>query len=54
MNNEKERREEIFNLVKEYYNDFHKKNENFEEGDRISYAARVYDEEEMLNLIDSS
>lgn len=28
--------------------------EDFREGDRISYAARVYDQDEMCNLVDSA
>lgn len=30
------------------------KKKEFEPGDRITYAARVYDSEEMVNLVDSS
>lgn len=52
--NEKEAREKILSMVGEYYQTFHKKERTFHEGDRISYAARVYDEEEMKNLVDSS
>ncbi len=52
--NEKEAREEILSYVKEYYNKFHKKNDEFKEGDKINYASRVYDENEMMNLVDSS
>ena len=40
-------------LVKEYANTFHN-NEEYEKGDRIPYASRVYDENEFVNLIDSS
>lgn len=46
-------KEQILELVKKYYQENHVKKE-YEKGDRISYAARVYDEEEMLNLVDSS
>lgn len=46
-------KEKIFELVKEYYKENHVK-APYKEGDRITYAARVFDEEEMLNLIDSS
>ena len=51
---EKEAREEILGLVKEYCNTYHNKKKPFEEGDRIPYASRVYDHEEMVNLVDSS
>lgn len=52
--NEKQAREEILNLVAEYCNKYHNNKKAFEEGDRISYAGRVYDKEEMCNLVDSS
>lgn len=51
---EKEAREEILNMVEEYYKAFHQKKIGFREGDKISYAARVYDQEEMRNLVDSA
>lgn len=51
--NEKEAREEILSLVKEYCETYHK-TKDFAEGDRIPYARRVYDSEEMCNLVDSS
>lgn len=51
--NEEQAREEILNSVKEYHNLFHKKGE-YKEGDRIPYASRVYDSDEMVNLVDSS
>lgn len=54
MKTEAQAREEILDLVKEYYDRFHKKNKRYEEGDRIPYASRVYDFEEMQNLVDSS
>lgn len=46
-------KEKIMELVKQYYQENHVKSE-YKVGDRISYAARVYDEEELLNLVDSS
>ena len=51
-----EAREYIKEIVTEYYHDFKEKaesKENFEPGDRISYASRVYDEKEMCALTDS-
>ncbi|WP_367567621.1 lipopolysaccharide biosynthesis protein RfbH [Lacrimispora sp.] len=51
---EKEAREEILALVKEYCTTYHNQKKPFEEGDRIPYASRVYDHEEMVNLVDSS
>ncbi|MBO6218714.1 MAG: lipopolysaccharide biosynthesis protein RfbH [Treponema sp.] len=44
---------EILESVKEYYAKYMKKPE-YKDGDRISYASRVFDEKEMVNLIDSS
>ena len=44
---------EILESVKEYYSRFMKKPE-YKDGDRISYASRVFDEKEMVNLVDSS
>ena len=52
--NEQQAKDEILNLVKDYYEKFHKKEEKFSPGQRISYAARVYDEKEMCNLVDSA
>lgn len=46
-------KEEILNLVKEYCDKYHTK-KNYQEGDRIAYASRVYDHDEMVNLVDSS
>lgn len=53
-NNEIEAREEILSLVTEYYKDFKANKKEFEPGDRINYASRVFDEKEMRNLVDSS
>ncbi len=46
-------KEKILELVKEYYKENHQKKE-YESGDRINYAGRVYDEEELCNLVDSA
>lgn len=47
-------REEILKLVGEYCEKFHEPKKDFTPGDRIPYASRVYDREEMKNLVDSS
>lgn len=47
-------REEIIKLVGEYCDTYHNKKKDFEPGDRITYASRVYDRNEMQNLVDSS
>ena len=51
--NESEAREAIKALVTEYYHDFKEKKEPFKEGDRVSYASRVFDEKEMCSLTDA-
>ncbi len=50
---ENEAKNEILEMVREYCRTYHNKKE-YKKGDRIPYASRVYDEEEMVNLIDSS
>lgn len=45
-------REEILAMVGEYADRFHKEAE-YKEGDRIPYARRVYDRDELVNLADS-
>ena len=53
-NNTKEQAaEQILSAVKKYYKKFMVKPE-YKDGDRISYASRVFDEQEMMNLVDSS
>lgn len=51
-----ELRKAILSKVREYYQKYHREqNESFVEGkDLISFAKRVYDEEEMVYLVDSS
>jgi len=44
----------ILELVKKYYEENFKEEKPFEKGDRITYAARVFDEDELTNLVDSS
>lgn len=51
---EADMREKILGMVREYCETFHKQNKDFKVGDRIPYAARVYDAEEMTNLVDSA
>ena len=51
---EQEARQQILDIVGEYCDKFHNRKKNFEPGDRITYAARVYDKKEMTNLVDSS
>lgn len=51
--NETEARKLILDYVCEYCDKFHNK-KKYQKGDRIPYASRVYDHEEMKNLVDSS
>ena len=54
MRTEKEIRKEIFDKVLELYN-LRKKQEKFIPGKtKLNYAGRVYDEKEMVNLVDAS
>ena len=53
-NSEADAREEIKALVKEYYHMYKENNRAFQPGDRITYAARVFDEREMCALVDSA
>lgn len=50
---EQEMHAKILELVKEYCDTYHKE-KPYHEGDRIPYASRVYDHEEMCNLVDSA
>ncbi|MBO5055788.1 MAG: lipopolysaccharide biosynthesis protein RfbH [Lachnospiraceae bacterium] len=52
--NQQKDKEQILNLVKEYYQKYHADKKEYEKGDRIPYASRVYDSEEMTNLVDSA
>ncbi len=43
----------ILDAVKEYCEKYHMPKHEFVEGDRIPYASRIYDSDEMTNLVDS-
>ena len=51
---EQKMRGEILALVREYCEKYHAPKEDFAPGDRLPYAARVYDHEEMENLVESA
>ena len=53
-NSEEEARKQIKELVGEYYHQFKEPKKQFEEGDRITYASRVFDEKEMQSLTDAT
>ena len=51
---EDQAKKEILDLVAEYCDTYHNQKKPFEPGDRITYASRVYDHDEMVNLVDSA
>lgn len=51
---EQQARSEILEMVKEYCNSYHNQSKTFEKGQRIPYASRVYNSDEMMNLVDSA
>lgn len=51
---DKKAKQDILALVAEYYTNHKKEMADFKAGDRVAYAARVYDAQEMMNLVDSS
>ena len=46
-------KEQILEMVKQYCKEKHQP-KTYQVGDRINYAGRVYDEEELCNLVDSA
>ena len=53
-NSEAEARREILSAVEAYYHAYKEKKEPFHPGERITYAARVFDEKELCSLVDAS
>lgn len=51
---EEQAKQQILKMVAEYCDAYHNRQKEFEEGDRIPYASRVYDHAEMVNLVDSA
>lgn len=51
---EKQARSHLLQMVSEYCSAYHTKSQEYKVGQRIPYAARVYDNDEMVNLVDSS
>lgn len=49
-----ELKEKILELTKEYYKEQFGQKEEYIEGQRVNYAGRVFDEHEIVNLVDSS
>ncbi len=54
MSNQQQDKQAILSLVAEYFEKYHNTNKEFNEGDRIPYASRVYDSAEAVNLVDSA
>jgi CDP-6-deoxy-D-xylo-4-hexulose-3-dehydrase len=54
LSQEKELRQLAIEAATRYYEFKHKEQKHFKPGDRIAYAGRVFDEKEIVNLIDSS
>ena len=51
---EKQLRQQVIEAAVKHYQVKHKKENGFNPGDRISYGGRVFDEKEIVNLIDSA
>ena len=51
---EEQAKEIILEMVSEYYRYFHDKEGDYQSGKRITYAKRIYNEDEMKNLVDSA
>ncbi len=50
----KDLKQELFEKVREYYEQRHKKREFIPGETKINYAGRVYDSDEMVNIVDSA
>lgn len=51
---EEQAKKQILDMVAEYCKTYHNTQKDFKPGDRIPYASRVYDQEEMCYLVDSA
>ena len=52
--NEQSARQEILSLVSDYYHKYKEKKEPFRQGERLTYAGRVFDEKDMCSLVDAA
>ena len=52
--NEEEARRQIKELVTKFYHEFKEPKKAYKQGDKITYAARVFDEKEMCALTDAT
>ncbi len=51
---EEQARNRILQMVADYCETYHMQKKQFQKGQLISYAGRVYDDKEMVNLVDSA
>ena len=54
MSKQQQLKQQILEQSKAYYQLVHQRVNGFKAGDRINYAGRVYDEQELVNLVDAS
>ncbi|GHU63331.1 LPS biosynthesis protein [Clostridia bacterium] len=54
MSNREQEKEEILKRVEAYAKKYHQVNKPYQKGEKIPYAGRVYDQAEMVNLVDSA
>lgn len=55
MGKKEDLKQQILQLTREYYNEVHKNSKVFEPGkSHINYGGRYFDDEELVNLVDSS
>ncbi|MEG0961760.1 MAG: lipopolysaccharide biosynthesis protein RfbH [Lachnospiraceae bacterium] len=54
MEKKEQIKNQIIQLTKEYYQENFQQEKQYKKGERINYAGRVFDEEELCNLVDAS
>ena len=55
MSKKEELKQQILDLTREYYREVHGQKKDFKPGETfVNYGGRYYDDEEMVNLVDSS
>ena len=55
MSKKEDLKQQILQLTREYYNEVHKTSKVFEPGKSfVNYGGRYFNDEEMVNLVDSS
>lgn len=51
---EQEMRKAVFAAVEKYYQEYYATKPQWQQGDKLSYGGRVFDQEEMITLVDSA